>query len=192
MRKVCRMWLHSIGIVLAATTVVAQAPPKAPEPDSTQAAIVRALSAAPAAVSARAAVAEMDDSGHLTMIRSGDNGWTCLPHDPGTPLGHPLCLDRNGLTWLEAAMTGKAPGPALVGYSYMLRGGSVWSNTDPTAMALPAGEKSYVTIPPHFMVFNARLAHGSGFPSGEAHPDTHKPFVMYGGTPFALLIFPME
>jgi hypothetical protein len=42
------------------------------------------------------------------------------------------------------------------------------------------------------MILNARLAEKSGFPSGTAHPDTHKPFVLYGGTPYALLNIPVN
>jgi len=42
------------------------------------------------------------------------------------------------------------------------------------------------------MILNARLANSSGFPSGQANPDTSKPFVMFGGTPFALLIIPVK
>ena len=27
---------------------------------------------------------------------------------------------------------------------------------------------------------------------GEAHPEVHRPFVLYGGTPFAILILPVQ
>ncbi len=151
-----------------------------------------AISAAPKSIGAHATVARMNDDATLTVLREGNNGWTCLVHDPGTPSGHPLCLDRNGLAWMQAAMAGHAPDPELVGYSYMLKGGTTWSATDATATALPKGESDYVRIPPHVMILNARIAEASGFPSGEAHPDTHKPFVVYGGTPFAILIIPTE
>jgi hypothetical protein len=42
------------------------------------------------------------------------------------------------------------------------------------------------------MVLNARLAEASGFPSGERHPDVRRPFVLYGGTPFAILVLPVK
>lgn len=73
----------------------------------------------------------------------------------------------------------------------MLQGGSSWSNVDVTAMQLPPGQKKYLTIPPHVMVMNAKIAQESGFPSGEVFPDTSKPFVMYGGTPYAIVIIPL-
>ena len=151
-----------------------------------------AVSAAPPAIGARATVAQMSDNGVLTVLRNGDNGWTCLLHDPGTPLGHPLCLDRIGLAWMQSAMSGREPDPDGIGYSYMLKGGTSWSATDMTATSLPKGESDYIRIPPHIMIMNARIAATSGFPSGEAHPDTHKPFVMYGGTPFAIVMIPIE
>lgn len=151
-----------------------------------------ALSAAPPAIAAGAAVANMGDDGKLTVLRKGSNGWTCLVHDPGTPSGHPLCVDQNGLDWMMAAMTGREPDPDRVGYSYMLQGGTAWSATDVTATQLAPGQADYVHVPPHIMILNARVAASSGFPSGEPNPDTHKPFVLYGGTPFAILIIPVQ
>ncbi len=165
--------------------------PAADKPGSKQAEIARALSAAPVAIRPGAAVISMDEKGHETQLRSGNNGWTCLPHDPATPLGHPVCVDQSGWAWFQAAMTGHEPDPDKVGYSYMLQGGSTWSNTDVTATKLPPGRKAFIRLPAHVMVMNAKIANSSGFPSGE-DPDTHKPFVMYGGTPFAILIIPLE
>ncbi len=151
-----------------------------------------ALSAAPPAVSANAAVADLGEVGKLTELRKGTNGWTCLVHDPGTPSGHPLCVDQNGLDWFMAAMSGREPDPDRIGYSYMLQGGTAWSATDVTATKLLPGQADYVRVPPHIMILNARIAATSGFPSGEPNPNTHKPFVMYGGTPFAILIIPVR
>lgn len=153
--------------------------------------IERALSAAPAAVAKDAAVVEVDDNGHMTELRPGHNGWTCIPSDPGTPVGHPVCVDQNGMAWFEAAMSGKTPDSNKVGYSYMLQGGSVWSNVDIAATQLPSGQKHYITVPPHVMILNAKIANESGFPSGQMEPDTSKPFVMYGGTSYAVLIIPV-
>ena len=134
----------------------------------------------------------MDDMGKVTLLRRGDNGWTCMPADPGTPIGYPVCLDQNGFAWFQAAMAGKEPDATKVGYSYMLQGGSVWSTLDPTATRLPAGEEKPVMFPPHIMIMNAKIAKDSGFPSAVAHPDTHQPFVLYGGTPYAILIIPVK
>lgn len=174
-------------VFLSTVALAAQSKPATNESE-----IKRALSAAPPAIAEGSAVVSMDESGKMTQLRSGTNGWTCLPHDMGTPGGQPLCLDANGLEWYHAAMTGKEPDPNKIGYSYMLQGGSVWSNTDPAATKLPQGQKDFVHVPPHFMILNAKVAASSGFPSGEATPNTHKPFVMFGGTPFALIIVPVK
>ena len=152
--------------------------------------IARAQSAAPADVANGAAVTLFDDKGQPTALRKGTNGWTCVPYDVGTPTRSPLCLNQGGLAWYSAALAGKEPDPNVVGYSYMLKGGSVWSNTDPAATKPVAG-KSYVAVPPHVMIMNAKLARESGLPSGESAPDTAKPFVLLGGTPFAVIILPV-
>ncbi|MFI4889076.1 MAG: hypothetical protein ACHQIL_00940 [Steroidobacterales bacterium] len=154
--------------------------------------IAWALSAAPPSIAAGADVVTVTDDGKFKELRSGSNGWTCIVHDPGTPKGHPLCLDKNGLEWMATAMSEHAPDPDKTGYSYMLKGGTVWSNTDVTAMSLPAGQKDFIRIPPHVMIMNAKIANSSGFPSGQMYPDTHKPFVLFGGTPYAILIMPLK
>lgn len=151
-----------------------------------------ALSAAPPAIAAGAAVVNMSDDGKITELRKGTSGWTCFVHDPGTPSGHPLCVDQNGLEWMQAAMSGHEPDAAKTRYSYMLKGGTAWSATDVTATRLPAVQEDIIRVPPHVMITNAQLANSSGFPSGETKPDTHKPFVIYGGTPFAILIIPVQ
>jgi hypothetical protein len=92
---------------------------------------------------------------------------------------------------MQAAMSGREPDVAKTGYAYMLKGGTSWSNTDVTAMKLAPGQQDFVHVPPHIMIMNAQIANSSGFPSGEANPNTHKPFVIYGGTPFAMLIIPV-
>ncbi len=175
--------LASVGMAAAQSTA---------QQGNTRSEIERALSAAPPQIAEKAAVVSMDDNGQTKELRKGENGWTCLPHDPATPVGHPLCLDKNGWEWMQAAMTGHAPDPDKIGYSYMLQGGTTWSNTDVSATKLPSGQKDFIRIPPHFMILNARIANSSGYPSGEANPDTHKPFVMYGGTPHAVLMIPLE
>jgi len=105
---------------------------------------------------------------------------------------HPACFDKYGLEWIEDYIAGREPDPDHVGYSYMLEGGSSWSNIDPKAAKLAPGQKDYIRIPAHIMILNSRVAGSSGFPSGQAEPDTHKPFVQFGGTPFALLIIPVN
>jgi hypothetical protein len=96
------------------------------------------------------------------------------------------------MAFLEALAANRSPDPTKPGYAYMLQGGSAWSNLDPDATHLPPGQKDYIHIPPHFMILSAKLANASGLPLHEAHPNTGHPFVMFGGTKYAILIIPVK
>lgn len=172
--------LLGTGITLAAT------------PRIDNAGLVReALSAAPPAIAADATVLGRDGKGDTIVLRQGRNGWTCLM-TVTDPVRLPVCYDANGMAWRKAIIAGHAPDPDKPGLSYMLKGGSAWSNTDPKADKLPPGMKTYIRIPPHVMILDARAANASGLPSGQASPDTRKPFVMFGGTQYAILIIPVN
>ncbi len=148
--------------------------------------VASATSGAPAAIGARATVMGLD----MKLIREGDNGWTCFPDDPGTPGNDPMCVDANGLEWMTAFMGHTAP-PAKVGMAYMLQGGSDASNLDPL-LATPAKGGKWVTTGPHVMILSASLAAASGYPSGQADPDVTRPYVMWAGTPYAHIMFPVK
>jgi hypothetical protein len=152
--------------------------------------IASAESAAPRAIAAHATVAKMGEKG-LVIVRKGTNGWTCLPDDPGTPGRDPMCVDENGMAWAQAWMEHKAPPADKPGLAYMLEGGSDASNLDPYATKPAAGEK-WVTTGPHIMVLSAAAAKASGYPSGQKAPDTSKPYIMFGGTPYAHIMFPVK
>ncbi|MGZ6040346.1 MAG: hypothetical protein ACXWKR_16885 [Phenylobacterium sp.] len=149
-------------------------------------AIASAVSAAPAAIGAGATVMTMDGK----VLRKGTNGWTCFPDDPGTPGKDPMCVDKNGMDWMSALMAKKPP-PSAVGMAYVLQGGSDASNLDPFVTKPPAGAK-WVATGPHTMVLSASVAAASGYASKQAAPDTSKPYVMYGGTPYAHIMFPVK
>jgi len=116
--------------------------------------ISQALSAAPASIAAQASVIILGDQGRREELRSGTNGWTCImrdvnAHEDGIA-HHPACFDKYGLEWAEDYMAGREPNPDHVGYSYMLEGGSSWSNIDPKAAKLAPGQKDYIRMPaPH-------------------------------------------
>lgn len=145
-----------------------------------------AISAAPASIQSAAAVMTMDGK----VLRKGTNGWTCYPDDPASPGNDPMCVDKNGLAWVNAEMAKKPP-PKAVGLAYMLQQGSDASNLDPSLAKPPAGQK-WVTTGPHMMILSAEVAAASGYPTKQANPDTTKPYVMYGGTPYAHIMFPVK
>jgi hypothetical protein len=149
--------------------------------------ISSAASAAPASIGKAASVVSLD----MKVLRKGSNGWTCFPDDPGTPGPDPMCVDQNGLAWAQALMTHKPPPKDKVGMAYMLRGGSDASNLDPFATRPKAGAK-WVTTGPHMMILSAAVAGASGYPSGEAAPDTSRPYVMFAGTPYAHVMAPVR
>ncbi len=157
-----------------------------------EAEIRRALSAAPPAIAARATVVEREKDGHWVALRQGDNGWICIPRSNADPEPLPACFDSNGMAFVRTFGEHRSPDPGKPGLSYMLRGGSAWSNVDPNASRLPPGRKDYIHIPPHIMILNSTLANQSGLPLHLTDPDTHVPFVMFGGTDHAILIIPVK
>ncbi|TFG61591.1 MAG: hypothetical protein E4H28_08690, partial [Gemmatimonadales bacterium] len=82
--------LSFLAVVLLPGAVTAQ------EADHS-AMIENALSAAPAAIAAGAAV--VDSEGNV--IREGSNGYTCMADNPALPDNSPMCLDEGWLAWVH-------------------------------------------------------------------------------------------
>jgi hypothetical protein len=151
--------------------------------------IKSAESAAPAALSAKAAVYAMNDKGEMRTLREGSNGWWCMPDSPATPGPDPMCGDANSMEWAMAWIGKKEPPKGKVGFMYMLEGGTDASNTDPYAQA-PAEGNNWIKTGPHVMVVNA-MDVMAGYPESAA-PDTSQPYVMWAGTPYAHLMLPVK
>ena len=146
--------------------------------------IKSALSAAPEAVAKNASVMTWD----MKSLKEGTNGFTCMPDDHAAPNPEPMCLDKNGMAWLQAVMTKKEP-PLGVGFGYMLQGGGSADNSDPYATKPPDGK--WDKDGPHVMIFGAEATMAS-YPQPKAHPDPTAPYVMYPGTPYAHLMIPVQ
>jgi hypothetical protein len=126
----------------------------------------------------------------MRTVRSGTNGFTCMPDNPATPGPDPMCMDANALAWAQAWM-GHAPPPAgKVGFMYMLAGGTDASNTDPYATE-PTASNHWVKTGPHVMVVGADASFYDAYPKG-ADPDTSVPYVMWAGTPYQHLMAPVK
>lgn len=151
--------------------------------------IKSAESAAPAAVSGKAAVYAIDATGQMKTLREGTNGWWCMPDSPATPGPDPMCGDANSMEWAMAWIGKTEPPKGKVGFMYMLEGGTDASNTDPYATA-PADGNSWLQTGPHVMVVNATDMM-AGYPDA-AMPDTSAPYVMWPGTPYAHLMIPIQ
>lgn len=167
----------------ANTTADATATPAAASSDP----VKSALSAAPAAIAADASVVAPNPDGTMKVLREGKNGWTCMPDRPSTPGPDPMCMDANGMKWAEAWIGHKTPPADNVGLMYMLAGGTDASNTDPYATA-PANGADWIKTGPHVMIVGADSLNKL-YPSGDK-PDTTKPSVMFGGTPYAHIMMP--
>jgi hypothetical protein len=152
--------------------------------------IKSAMRAAPAKVSAGAAIVAIDKDGKMRTLREGKNGFTCLPDNPTTPGPDPMCMDKAAFEWAGAWMAHKTPASGKVGFMYMLAGGTDASNTDPYATS-PGADKHWVKTGPHVMLVGAEPAFYEMYPKG-ADPDTSSPYVMWAGTPYQHLMVPVK
>jgi hypothetical protein len=173
--------LGACGLALACTTTASAA--------DDAALIKSAESAAPAALSSKAAIYAMDDKGQMRTLREGSNGWWCMPDSPATPGPDPMCGDANAMDWAMAWIGKTNPPKGKVGFMYMLEGGTDASNTDPYATA-PAETNNWIKTGPHVMVVNA-MEMMAGYPESPS-PDTALPYVMWAGTPYAHLMLPVK
>lgn len=147
-----------------------------------QALIESALAAAPEHVAADAAVVVPGADGKMLELRSGTNGFTCIPDNPETPGKDQMCLDEQGLRWAQSLMNHEEkPASTAPGIGYMLQGGSDISATDPWAKSTT----SYVESPPHWMLLWPVDAKTSGFPTTPKKTGT---WIMWAGTPYAHLM----
>jgi hypothetical protein len=150
--------------------------------------ITSAEAAAPASIAHEASIVTIDAGGVMKTLRQGSNGWTCMPNNPVTPGHDPMCMDANAMKWAAAWIAHKPPPANNVGLMYMLAGGSDASNLDPWGTK-PADGK-WVETGPHVMVVGAQTLNAL-YPA-TASPDTSKPYVMFGGTPYAHMMIPVQ
>ncbi|RLQ22990.1 hypothetical protein DWB85_05890 [Seongchinamella sediminis] len=143
--------------------------------------IALARSAAPAMVSADATVLYRGE-----VLAEGSNGWTCLPETLPDD-GAPMCNDA---VWMEMmqAMGQQADFEASgIGISYMLQGDAGVSNSNPMH---PMGKNApdFIKEGAHLMVIvpKAMLEGITDDPHGGG------PYVMWGDTPYAHIMIPLE
>jgi len=151
--------------------------------------IANALSAGPTSIREDAAVMDWpsEAGGELTELQAGTNGWTCLPDDPTTPTNDPVCVDDVWLEWFKAVVAGEEPEVTSVGFAYMLQGGSVADNNDPSIME-PAAGAEWQSDPPHVMIVSPEPLDLTLY-STDQHAGG--PWVMFGGTSFEHIMFPI-
>ncbi|MEX2401221.1 MAG: hypothetical protein WD423_10645 [Rhodothermales bacterium] len=124
----------------------------------------------------------LDANGNV--LREGTNEWTCM----AVPQA-PMCVDQQWMALVGALMSGNDEFEATsVGLAYMLRGDAGASNTDPFATEFTQ-ENEWVVTGPHLMLISPDPATLVGIPT---EPSGGGPYVMWGGTPFAHVMIPVE
>jgi len=153
--------------------------------------IANAMAAAPSSISANATIMDWPatDSGQMTTLRTGSNGWTCLPDFPATEGNDPLCVDEQWMGFMHAMMTKATPNVTRAGVGYMIApGGASGSNTDPFATK-PTPDNEWGFDPPHVMLLVTDPKALTGIPTKRQNGG---PWVMWSGTPYAHIMVPIE
>jgi hypothetical protein len=175
-----------VTIATLASPAAAQPKHKAPKTDAEM--IANAMSAAPKAVAQEATIIAMDEHGKMRVLREGKGAFTCMPDNPMSPGNDPMCLDKPGMEWAKAWMSKSPPPAGIIGFGYMLAGGSDASNDDPHATK-PAPGKKWVDTGPHVMILNPG-AMADSYP--KTADDPKKPYVMWPGTPWQHIMIPVR
>lgn len=147
--------------------------------------IARAMSAAPSDVSAEATIMDVDG----TILREGTNKWVCLPGVgliPGDE--HPMCNDAVWMKWMAAVGTETIFSTDVIGVSYMLQGDAMVNNDNPMATDINDGGV-WVQDGPHIMMLFPNMDMLADLPRD---PFAGGPYVMWGETPLAHVMMPLE
>lgn len=173
--------LQKAGLILIAMAACLR--PTWAEP-SLEERIAHARSAAPAAVSDKATIVVDGE-----VVVEGSNRWTCMPDTmPGD--GAAMCNDATWMSMMKAVGSKSDFTTDRIGISYMLQGeppGSGVSNSDPYHPD-PQKAKDYVETGPHLMIVVPKhLLKGI-----TDNPDSGEPYVMWGDTPYAHIMVPVN
>lgn len=152
--------------------------------ESAEVKIKRAMAAAPKTISEHATI--MDTNG--SILKKGTNGWTCLP-DVMPNDKNPMCNDATWMKLLQALQTKSEFVPDSIGISYMLKGdfGAGVSNSDPYH-AHHKKSKDYVETGPHLMIIVPKAL----LKNLPQDPAKGGPYVMWGDTPYAHIMIPID
>ncbi len=177
------MKICSIGAAVAFVAVSGLA--GAASAESNDAKIARAMSAAPADISTDATIMDVDG----TILREGSNDWVCLPGVgliPGDD--HPMCNDPVWKKLMAAFASGTQFSTDVVGVSYMLQGDALVNNDNPMATD-PNDGGVWVQDGPHLMMLFPNMEMLAELPRD---PFVGGPYVMWGETPLAHVMVPIE
>jgi hypothetical protein len=146
--------------------------------ETAQAKIARALSAGPPEVAKAARVVDTDAQGKTTVLREGNNGFTCMPGNPKVVGDPPMCVDAASMQWAADFKAHKPkPTNTVPGITYMLAGATQRSDSDPYDKTSPP-----IQVGPHWMIM------WPFDPGATGLPVTHRAtgaYIMWAGSPYA-------
>jgi hypothetical protein len=114
----------SAFLLLFAAVVTYAQMPTSPKSKSDAEKIVSAMQGGPKFVTQGATVLDYPTSpgGEYRVLRSGTNGWTCLPGFSRAAHDEPGCFDQVFLQFIKDSMAGIKPNVQRIGISYMYGG----------------------------------------------------------------------
>jgi hypothetical protein len=158
-----------------------------PAPGTTEWKIRNAMSAGPEYVVSGAKLLEIVPSDTaLPVLRAGTNDWTCFTDNPNTPANDPTCSDDQAMKWFEDFIAHRPPRLTGMGVAYALQGAQLASLADPFKQKPDSGQ-AWVDIPPSIFIMMPDARAYRGLPTT---PTAGKPWVVYAGTPYAVLVVP--
>ena len=137
----------------------------------------------------------------MEMLREGTNGWTCLPVNPrgmsnpenGWNDAHeamPLCGDAEVFKWISAYLSDEVPDMDYDGYAWMLHGDMGEDNSTPKVMSKDdAKEGHWIESGPHLMRMPKDPSSLDGMTTDF---NSGAPYVMFSGTPYAHVMYPIQ
>jgi hypothetical protein len=157
--------------------------PLAAQADEAQ--IKSAESAGPASIAKKATIKDWE----MKVIRTGTNGWTCLPDNPNTEGTDPWCVNDPWLNFLAAMTKKEKPTYTGVGIAYMLQGDAAVSNTDPFATEPKPGDDWVKGLKSHVMILVPDRQALSNISTDSKNGGA---WIMWPDTPYAHLMLPID
>ena len=142
-----------------------------------------ALKAAPSYITDGATVKDLDGN----VVRKGSTGWTCYPGPNLRDGKDAMCHDPVWDKWMKAWTTKSDFKADRISFSYMLAGDEGASNIDPYA-AGPTPDNDWIVEGPHVMML---LPDPSMLEGISTDPHNGGPYVMWKGTPYAHIMWPV-
>jgi hypothetical protein len=185
------MMRNILTLILASALAAALCPSGAAAQSGNTARIASAMAAGPAAVTRDATIMDWPDaSGKMATIRTGTNGWTCLPSHPRSKsiTSDAMCMDANFRDFVGALVADQPVNLKGVGYSYMLSANSWEGNTSP-ADTVKTATNDWHHVGPHVMIAFPDKSALAGLPT---KPTMTGPYVMWPDTPYAHVMWPIK